>query len=94
CVKHANAQHVSLAFMVDGENSLLVTLRDDGRGFDVKKGKTGIGLRNISARVSKMEGVFDIDSTPGKGTTITITLPIRKYDEETEFNIERSLQKV
>ncbi|MGB5371398.1 MAG: sensor histidine kinase, partial [Flavobacteriaceae bacterium] len=94
CVKHAQAQHVSLAFMVEGENSLLVTLRDDGRGFDVKKGKTGIGLRNISARVSKMEGVFDIDSTPGKGTTITITLPIRKYDEETDIYIERSLQKV
>lgn len=91
CVKHAKAQHVSLVFMVEGGNSLQVTLRDDGQGFDVKKGKTGIGLRNISARVSKMEGVLDIDSQPGKGTTITITLPIRKFDEETGVTIERSL---
>ncbi len=94
CVKHAKAQHISLAFMVEGGNSLQVTLRDDGRGFDVKKGKTGIGLRNISARVSKMEGKLDIDSQPGKGTTITITLPIRKFDEETGVNIERSLLRV
>lgn len=74
CVKHAQCEHVDIAFGMNGEK-LKLTVSDDGIGFDTSKGKRGIGIRNIISRVKKVKGTFAIDSVKGKGTTITITIP-------------------
>ncbi|MER3374701.1 MAG: ATP-binding protein [Allomuricauda sp.] len=74
CVKHAQCEHVDIAFGMSG-GKLKLTISDDGIGFDTNKGKRGIGLRNIISRVKKIKGTFSIDSVKGKGTTITVTIP-------------------
>lgn len=74
CVKHAQCKNVNISFMRDGDRLKLV-VADDGVGFDINKGKRGIGLRNVISRVKKVEGTLHIDSTIGKGTTLSVTLP-------------------
>lgn len=76
CVKHAESKNVFISFQSAGDN-LKLTIADDGVGFDTKKGRRGIGLRNIISRTKKIKGKLDIDSTKGKGTTITITFPAK-----------------
>ena len=58
----------------------VVTIRDNGRGFDpdaVKETEEGhIGIRNVRERIETMcQGTMRIDSTRWKGTTVTITIP-------------------
>ncbi|NDV44079.1 tetratricopeptide repeat-containing sensor histidine kinase [Flagellimonas sediminis] len=74
CVKHAKSKHVDISFESYG-NKLKLTVTDDGVGFDMNKGKRGIGLRNIISRAKKIHAALDIDSKKGIGTTITLTIP-------------------
>jgi signal transduction histidine kinase len=48
---------------------------DDGRGFDIAADRTGMGLANLEARVSSMDGTFRAASIVGEGTTITAWWP-------------------
>ena len=83
CVKHAKSQHVSISFQSMEDNKLKLTITDDGVGFDINKKRKGIGLKNIISRCKKIRGTLDIDSKPGKGTTIKITIPVTYMDVET-----------
>ncbi|MFY0605015.1 MAG: sensor histidine kinase [Flavobacteriaceae bacterium] len=74
-IKHAKAKQVLLDFSIKNK-SFIFTLKDDGLGFDVKKHKKGIGLRNIKSRVQKLKGKLQIISKKNEGTTIHITIPI------------------
>jgi signal transduction histidine kinase len=87
CVKHAEAEKVTLDFDTDGEE-LIISLADDGRGFDSKKGKKGIGHKNIKSRVEKLNGSWAVESSPGKGTKVNIRVPYRRPDPELK---ERSI---
>jgi len=69
----ANSTMVSLQ-MRDG--SVRLEVRDDGVGFDqANLNGTGFGLRNIEARARELGARKEIDSTPGKGTRVTIEIP-------------------
>ena len=81
CVTHANCQNVSVNFLSDGDR-LKLTVMDDGDGFDVHRGKRGIGLRNIISRVKKLDGKFDIESKKGTGTTISVELPLEYMETD------------
>lgn len=74
-VKHAECENIKLHFATDSSH-LRITIADDGKGFVVKKGKKGIGMRNIASRTKKVSGTWDIDSILGKGTTVTLVIPI------------------
>ncbi|MBR9853591.1 MAG: sensor histidine kinase, partial [Algicola sp.] len=82
CVKHAKSQNVSISFQ-STNGKLKLTITDDGVGFDPNRKKKGIGLRNIVSRVKKVKGVLDIDSQPGKGTSIMVTMPAKYVEFET-----------
>lgn len=73
-IKHAKAKHVSLKFGLSG-NSLSISIQDDGVGFNVKKGKKGIGIKNINSRLEKLKGKITIKSELGVGTTLLINTP-------------------
>ncbi len=73
-VKHAEASKVDLDFQ-SWDNMLKISISDDGRGFDTRKMKKGIGHRNIKSRVDKINGTWTIESTIGKGSDITVILP-------------------
>ena len=57
-------------------NTLIVEIKDDGIGFDLKQKTKGIGLKNIKARVKKLNGVFTLVSKPNEGTQLKIKIPI------------------
>jgi signal transduction histidine kinase len=54
---------------------IVIEVDDDGRGFDVEVTRSGMGLQNLQERVGSLGGVFQIESTPGEGTTVRATLP-------------------
>lgn len=74
-VKHAQASEVDLQFFVH-ENELVLTLEDNGRGFDTSKNASGIGLQNMKVRTESLNGHLDISSQPGNGTHIMIRIPM------------------
>ena len=68
----ATTCRVSLRRVEDG---LLLEVDDDGRGFDVDLATRGMGLRNLQERVRSVGGSFEVESTPGEGTTVRSTFP-------------------
>ncbi|WP_348739255.1 ATP-binding protein [Tenacibaculum sp. 190524A02b] len=78
-IKHANAKNVTLDFYLQNEN-LVAKITDDGVGFDSKKGKKGIGIKNIKSRVEKLKGSLTIESKINVGTTLHINTPYIKKD--------------
>jgi signal transduction histidine kinase len=54
---------------------LHVPIKDDGKGFDTKQKRRGIGLANMNNRVESFNGEFIVNSTPGDGCEIKITIP-------------------
>jgi signal transduction histidine kinase len=74
-LKHAGATHVWIT-LYSNEAHLLLTVRDNGCGFDLAKTKKGLGLRNILHRVEYNHGKIKIDSTPAKGCIIKVLLPV------------------
>lgn len=76
-LKHAKAQKVTVQ-LNRHEHSLNLTVEDDGVGFDVaeKRRSGGMGLKNLEARATKLNGTYHIDSTPGRGTISILEIPI------------------
>jgi signal transduction histidine kinase len=71
-VKHARATEASVSVRSESR-MVVIRVRDDGVGG--ASASSGVGLRRIADRVDVLGGTFEIDSPPGKGTTLTITLP-------------------
>jgi len=72
-VKHANATE-ALVQLMRHDNNLNLTIEDNGIGFNIEQIDTakGAGLSNVRSRVDYLKGHFDIQSNPGKGTSIHI----------------------
>jgi signal transduction histidine kinase len=79
--KHAQAQHVWIA-VTKQDGHLLVGVRDDGRGFDVEEvnadydERGSLGMLNMQERAASIGGRLRVQSTPGEGTTITLSVPL------------------
>jgi signal transduction histidine kinase len=58
-------------------NQLLVEVNDNGCGFDVTTAARGAGLTNMEDRLDALGGTLQIESTPGVGTTLRATVPVR-----------------
>jgi signal transduction histidine kinase len=75
-VRHSRATelHLSLKKTPDGCEA---GLRDNGVGFDAAatEGSSHYGLKGMRERIRKIGGEFAVDSAPGKGTHIKITIP-------------------
>lgn len=80
-IKHSEANQ-ALIKMHEENNKILLTIIDNGIGFDKTKvlSKTGIGINQIEARIQMMKGHFSIDSEKGEGTKISIELPIQERE--------------
>lgn len=74
-IKYAKATDVIIRFSLEQEN-LVVTIKDNGIGLDVKKKTKGIGVKNMKSRIEKLKGNFNIDSKISKGTAIYLKIPI------------------
>ncbi|WP_445755929.1 tetratricopeptide repeat-containing sensor histidine kinase [Polaribacter sp.] len=80
-IKHSEANN-ALIKMTEKDHKILLTIIDNGIGFDKAKitSKNGIGISQIEARIQMMQGHFQIDSKRGNGTKITIELPIQERE--------------
>jgi NarL family two-component system sensor histidine kinase LiaS len=74
--RHSGAQTVTihLAWLDD---TLKMSIQDDGRGFDPTSTAYGMGLSSMQERLAKVNGRLTIHSTPGQGTQLTATLPLK-----------------
>jgi PAS domain S-box-containing protein len=73
-LKHAGARNVSITFrLLPGR--LLLEVADDGVGFDTARRMGGSGLTNIRSRAESLLGSAILRSAPGKGCTLTVSLP-------------------
>jgi len=79
-IRHAQAQRVSIELR-RGQEGLELSIRDDGRGFDVERalrhaaGGARLGLLGMQERVQFAGGQIDIQSAPGHGTEIRVSFP-------------------
>jgi signal transduction histidine kinase len=75
--RHAEATSV-IANIVFNENQLILTVSDNGKGFDPEaaKAKKHFGLVGMKERALMMKGKLVTESTIGKGTTITLSIPV------------------
>ena len=76
-VKHAEATRVSIRLEADG-NRLVLTITDDGVGFDPDTRNGGYGLQSMQARATQFGGTLTITSTPNTGTTLTLAVNAHK----------------
>jgi signal transduction histidine kinase len=84
-VKHANATQVQIRFDFSPEY-LTLSISDDGCGFDVDKLSTalftdqkgGQGILSMKKRAAEMNGRLELNSEPGKGTTMTFKLSLNR----------------
>ena len=76
-IKHSEATIAEIN-LVEKDKKLLLSINDNGKGFDTLKmsHKDGLGINQIDARIHMMSGKFIIDSQKGKGTKISIVLPV------------------
>jgi signal transduction histidine kinase len=74
-VKHAQAKQILIKLHYT-TNNLLVSIEDDGIGFDVNKKSNGSGLSNISKRAQSIGGIATISSSKSTGTIVQINIPI------------------
>lgn len=79
CVKHSDAKHVAVS-LSEAENGLCLRVVDDGVGFqydqDAPTQTGGLYLLSIRQQLIHLEGRLEIISAEGKGTDITVTIPI------------------
>ncbi len=76
-LKHSGASKINIK-LLQKNNTALVTLKDNGKGFYVAAAikKNGMGLRNVQSRILPYNGEIFISSTPGKGTQYKIIIPL------------------
>jgi ligand-binding sensor domain-containing protein/two-component sensor histidine kinase len=58
------------------KQTLCMSISDNGKGFDPMVTYSGNGLKNMRSRATQIHGELHLESTPGKGTTIILTLPL------------------
>jgi signal transduction histidine kinase len=76
-IKHANSQRVRIATRSTYE-SIEIIIEDMGCGFDPEANGQGRGLRNLSRRAAQLGGELKVISSPGRGTVLSLTLPVTK----------------
>jgi len=70
-LKYAKAKTIDISF-IETDSELLISISDDGVGFDTSLKRKGVGISNIYSRAELYKGVVIIDSKPGAGCTLTV----------------------
>jgi len=74
-VKHARATRVLIRLSVESA-FIVLTIADNGIGFDVGRHRKGVGITNIISRTELFNGRVEIQSAPGEGCTLSVSLPM------------------
>jgi signal transduction histidine kinase len=71
--RHGKADHIIIKLVYEN-NHLVISVKDNGKGFSGEKSDDGLGLSIMGFRAASIGGILDIISTPGKGTEIICSL--------------------
>ncbi len=74
-VKHASATRVLIWLSIEGTD-IVLTVSDNGVGFDVSRHRKGVGITNIISRAELFNGSVEIQSAPGEGCILSVGLPL------------------
>ena len=74
-LRHAFASELKVR-IENEQDYILLSVEDDGRGFDPKAETAGIGLRTMQERAESVQGNLTITSAPGQGTVVEVSAPI------------------
>jgi signal transduction histidine kinase len=79
-VKHAGARSVAVRLELTRLRQVVMTIRDDGGGFDpsAPAHPTALGLKGLRERAAAVGGRVTVESQPGRGTIVTATLPLTR----------------
>jgi len=75
CARHAEATTIQIT-MQGKKESLCLSIRDDGLGFDTGRARTGLGLIGIEERVKELGGSLAVHSWPDRGTLLRVEIPL------------------
>jgi signal transduction histidine kinase len=92
--RHADAKHVTVLLQNTGDK-LIMEVKDDGRGITKKEmmDHTSIGLTGMRERAYSMEGNLTIMGMRGKGTIVTLSVPLNEGKEKKTKTIKSASKK-
>ena len=76
--RHSSATSTDV-FLEYGTNSVTMIVKDDGCGFETSEPHGGIGLASMRERAEGLGGSFTVESAPGQGAQIVVTLPVEYH---------------
>ncbi|WP_196894891.1 ATP-binding protein [Aureivirga marina] len=76
-LKHANAKNVEIHITLH-DDELNFIYEDDGKGFELEEFNSGLGLKSIENRTTKLGGIANLDAHPKRGFTFSFTIPLKK----------------
>ncbi len=74
-LKYAEAKQITITLKTK-DHHVYIVIHDDGKGFDKKQIKGGLGFRNIQSRLQLHNGHMDVTSSPGNGCTLDVSFPV------------------
>ncbi len=86
-IKHSGCSNFFVNFE-RSEELFSVEMGDDGKGFILDKERKGIGMRNLSSRIEKLNGKWFIDTAPNKGTKVTLEIPLFYAESNTKNQLQ------
>ncbi|MFM7859356.1 MAG: sensor histidine kinase, partial [Flammeovirgaceae bacterium] len=72
-LKHARAKNLTIQ-LFNRSQRLVVSIEDNGNGFDASQTPKGLGFTNMRARVEALGGLLDVSSSPS-GTVVLVEVP-------------------
>lgn len=78
--KNGRARHGSVD-VIEGATTIVMSIRDDGVGFDPATRSEGFGVLGMRERAALLHGTLEIESSPGEGTAVRCTLPVQRRPE-------------
>ncbi|MDQ3639837.1 MAG: PAS domain-containing protein [Actinomycetota bacterium] len=73
--RHSGAENVEIRLRAEG-GTLVAEVIDDGKGFDAASTRAGVGLSAMLERAEGLGGAFEVESQPGGGTNVRVTVPL------------------
>lgn len=88
-IKHAAASEVRMKMTLN-KSELIISMQDDGHGFELKTENDGNGLANMKHRLEDIGGSAQINSNAGQGTTVLLRMPFRRTNNLLPTKAEKS----
>jgi PAS domain S-box-containing protein len=80
-LKHADAKNVHI-FFDRADDELVLKIIDDGKGFNPRRERSGIGISNMQTRAEAVRGILSINSAPGLGSVLIVRFSLNDVAEE------------